>query len=70
MSKVRPTETNSATQFKAESWTIVSGPKTSKELWATIMLDGPDKSQPCAFGPKDEMESYAQRLNESKGELR
>ena len=67
MSKVHPTtETNSATQFKAEQWTIVS----DKELWATVMLDGPDKGQPCAFGPKDEMENYAQRLNMSKGELR
>ena len=27
------------------------------------------KGQPCAFGPKGEMEDYAQRLNESKGEL-
>jgi hypothetical protein len=51
VNKVRPTtETNNATQFKAEQWTIVS----DRELWATIMLDGPDKGQPCAFGPKDE----------------
>jgi len=69
MSKVRPTETNNATQFKAESWTIVSGPKASKELWATIMLDGEEKGWPCAFGPKSEMESYAHRLNGSKGKL-
>jgi len=68
MNKVRPTETNNATQFKAELWTTVSG-ETSREVWATVMLDGPDKGQPCAFGPKGEMENYAQRLNESKGEL-
>ena len=33
------------------------------------MLDGPNKGQPCAFGPKSEMENYAQHLNENKGEL-
>jgi hypothetical protein len=60
---VRP---SAASQFKAEQWTIVS----DREVWATIMLDGPDKGQPCAFGPKGDMEKYAQRLNESKGELK
>jgi len=67
MNKVRPTEANNATQFKAELWTTVFGDKES-EVWATVMLDGADKGQPCAFGPKDEMENYAQHLNESKGE--
>ena len=63
MNKVRePT----ATQFKAELWTTVSG---DREVWATVMLDGPDKGQPCAFGPRGEMEDYAQQLNGSKGEL-
>ena len=64
MSKVEPAKPT-ATQFKAEQWTTVSG----KELWATIMLNGADKGQPCAFGPKDEMKKYAQRLNVSKGKL-
>jgi hypothetical protein len=58
-----------ATQFRAELWTIVSGSDKQAEVWATVMLDGPDKGQPCAFGPKSEMENYAQHLNESKGEL-
>jgi len=66
MSNVRRcAEPHTATQFKAEQWTTVSG----RELWATIMLDGPDKAQPCAFGPRGEMENYAQRLNKSKGKL-
>ena len=57
--------TQNATRFKAELWTATSG----REVWATVMLDGPDKDWPCAFGPKDKMESYAQRLNDSKGEM-
>ena len=65
MNKVRPTE--NATQFKAELWTVCG--ETSREVWAAVMLDGPDKGQPCAFGPKGEMENYAQHLNENKGEL-
>ena len=64
MSKVEPAKPT-ATRFKAEQWTLVSG----RELWATIMLDGADKGQPCAFGSKDEMKKYAQRLNVSKGKL-
>ena len=67
MNKVRPTGTINATQFKAELWTICG--ETSREVWAAVMLDGPDKGQPCAFGPKGEMENYAQHLNENKGEL-
>ena len=67
MNKVRPTGTINATQFKAELWTVCG--ETSREVWATVMLDGPDKGQPCAFGPKSEMENYAQHLNENKGEL-
>ena len=59
-----------ATQFKAELWTTVSGPGETRDVWATIMLNGPDKGWPCAFGPKDKMESYAQKLNTSEGELR
>lgn len=64
MSSVIPPK-STATQFKAEQWTTISG----RELWATIMLDGADKGQPCAFGPKNEMKKYAQRLNLSKCKL-
>ncbi len=69
MNKVRPTGTINATQFKAELWTVCGETSTSGEVWATVMLDGPDKGQPCAFGPKGEMENHAQHLNENKGEL-
>lgn len=55
------------TQFKAELWTTVSGPGETREVWATVMVDGPDEGWPCAFGPKEKMENYAQRLNKSKG---
>jgi len=57
------TQTIPATQFKAELWTTV----TEKEIWATVMLDGSDAGSPCAFGPKQRMEDYANQLNESKG---
>ncbi len=67
MNKVRPTGTINATQFKAELWTVCG--ETSREVWSTVMLDGPDKGQPCAFGPKGEMENHAQHLNQNKGEL-
>jgi hypothetical protein len=60
-------EPATATKFNAELWTVCGD--TSMEVWATVMLDGPDMGQPCAFGPRSEMENYAQRLNESKGEL-
>jgi hypothetical protein len=52
-----------ATQFKAELWTTVS----EKEIWATVMLDGSEVGSPCAFGPKQRMEEYAEELNDSKG---
>ena len=57
------------TQFKAELWTTVSGPGETREVWATIMLNCPDKGWPCAFGPKEKMESYAEKLNASNGVL-
>lgn len=41
-----------------ELWTTVSGPGETKEVWATVIVNGPDKGWPCAFGPKDKMESY------------
>jgi hypothetical protein len=56
-------QTISATQFRAELWTTV----TEKEIWATVMQDGSDAGSPCAFGPKQRMEDYANQLNESKG---
>ena len=61
---------SSATKFKAELWTTVSGPGETRDVWATIMLNGPDKGWPCAFGPKEKMENYATELNASGGELR
>ena len=57
--------TTPATQFKAELWTTAG----NSEIWAVIMLDGSEKGSPCAFGPKQRMEEYAERLNESKGTL-
>jgi hypothetical protein len=33
------------------------------------MLDGSEPGSPCAFGPKQRMEEYAERVNESKGTL-
>ena len=60
--KTAKTQTIPATQFKAELWTTV----TEKEIWATVMLDGSDAGSPCAFGPKQRMEDYANQLNESK----
>lgn len=54
-----------ATQFKAELWTTAA----DKEIWATVMVDGSDAGAPCAFGPRQRMEEYAGRLNESKGNL-
>ncbi len=54
-----------ATQFKAELWTTAA----EKEIWATVMLDGSEAGSPCAFGPKQRMEEYAEQLNESKGNL-
>lgn len=62
--------TTTATQFKPELWTTVSGPNGTREVWATVMLNGPDKDMPCAFGPKDKMEDYAKKLNATGGELR
>lgn len=61
--------TTPATKFQAELWTRVSGPGETREVWATIMLNGPDKGWPCAFGPKEKMEEYAEQLNTSKGVL-
>ncbi len=61
--KTPKTQTTPATQFKAELWTTV----TEKEIWATVMLDGSEPGSPCAFGPKQRMEQYAEQLNESKG---
>ena len=58
-------QTIPATQFKAELWTIAA----EQEIWATVMVDGSDAGSPCAFGPKQRMEEYAVRLNESMGNL-
>lgn len=68
MNKVK-TQKPTTTQFKAELWTIASGPGETREVWAPIMLNGPDKGWPCAFGPKEQMKSYSKKLNESKGVL-
>ena len=62
--EIKP-QTIPATQFKAELWTTAA----EQEIWATVMLDGSDVGSPCAFGPKQRMEEYAVRLNESKGNL-
>lgn len=51
--------------YKAELWTIVSGPAGTHEAWAVIMPDG----APCAFGSKKAMEEYAGRLNAAGGVL-
>jgi hypothetical protein len=59
------TQTIPATQFKAELWTTAG----NSEIWATVMLDGSEPGSPCAFGPKQRMEEYAERLNESNGTL-
>ena len=59
------TQTIPATQFKAELWTTAA----DQEIWATVMLDGSEPGSPCAFGPKQRMEEYVERLNESKGTL-
>ena len=56
---------SSATKFKAELWTMTA----HGELWAVTMLDGDDAGWPCAFGPKEKMEEYADQLNASKGVL-
>jgi hypothetical protein len=56
-------QTIPATQFKAELWTTAA----DQEIWATVRVDGSDAGSPCAFGPKQRMEEYAVRLNESKG---
>ncbi len=68
--KIEAQNSTNTSQFKAELWTIASGPgEGSREVWATVMLDDPDKDWPCAFGPKDKMENYARRLNETNGSL-
>ena len=54
-----------ATKFKAELWTTAS----SREVWSVVMLDGDEAGFPCAFGPKEKMEQYAEQLNTSKGVL-
>jgi hypothetical protein len=59
------TTPKNATQFKAEMWTTAG----KSEIWATVMLDGSDAASPCAFGPREKMETYAAQLNESKGIL-
>lgn len=58
-----------ATKFRAEFWTTVFDANGSHEVWAVIMLDGSDAGHGCAFGAKEPMEQYADRLNESKGVL-
>jgi hypothetical protein len=50
---------------KHELWTV-SG---KKEVWATMIQNGPDRSFPCAFGLKEQVGSYAKKLSESKGVL-
>ena len=52
MNKVKIQNPTTTPQFKAELWTTVSGPAETREVWATIMLNGPDKGWPCAFGPE------------------
>lgn len=66
MARPRRNQEPCAAQFKPELWTVVSG---EKEVWATVMQDGPDQGFPCAFGLKEQMESYAKKLNETKGVL-
>jgi hypothetical protein len=61
--------TTAATQFKAELWTTVSSPNGTQEVWATVMLNGPDKDMPCGFRPKEQMEDYVKKLNEFEGVL-
>lgn len=53
------------TKFKAELWTTASG----REVWAVVMLDGGDAGWPCAFGPKEKKEGYAEQLPLSFEEL-
>ena len=65
MGKENPVKVPS-TKFKAELWTIA----TNGEVWAVTMLDGDDAGWPCAFGPREQMEEYAEQLNTSKGVLR
>ena len=54
-----------ATQFKAALWTTAG----KSEIWATVMLDSSEAGSPCAFGPREKMETYTVQLNESKGDL-
>lgn len=61
-----PRMSEPATKFKAEEWTATS----DYEVWAVTMLDGDDAGWPCAFGPKEKMEKYAEQLNASQGVLR
>lgn len=70
MNKMKTQKPTTTSEFKVELWTTVSGPGETREVWATIMLNGPDKGWPCAFGPKEKMEQYADQLNASNGVLR
>lgn len=63
------TECATPTKFKPELWTIVSDSNGMRELWAVIILDGPEAGQPCAFGGSVAMANYAQSLNETEGRL-
>jgi len=59
------------TRFHAEKWTeiIPCQPHVPWEQWAVIMEDGDEPGAPCAFGGKESMTAYAERLNQCKGIL-